>query len=128
VTASPAAAVAMAAPEAPAATRVGLWQLIVLGVKGGIVPCWDAIAMLAVAVSKGLLALALPLLLAFSAGLAGVLVSLGIVVVLARKFAGARPGWGQRCRGVSKVLPLVTAVLIMAIGLWLCYESLHAGG
>jgi len=129
VTASPAAAVTTAAPEAPAVTKVGLCPLIVLGVKGGIVPCWDAIALLAVAVSKGMLALALPLLLAFSAGLAGVLVSLGVAVVLARKVAGSvRPGWGKRFRGVAKVLPMITAVLIMVIGLWLCYESLRAAG
>ena len=123
MTTAPAAETA-AAP----ATTVGLWQLIVLGVKGGIVPCWDAIFLLLAAVSSGKLAMALPVLLAFSAGLSGVLVSLGIVVVLGRKFAGARPGWGHRFRGVSKVLPLITAVLIMVIGLWLCYESLHAGG
>src|SRR5262249_12052124 len=37
--------------EEPLAVRPGWWGLVVLGVSGGIVPCWDALAMLALAVS-----------------------------------------------------------------------------
>ena len=81
------------------------WRLIVLGVSGGIVPCWDAIAMLGLAISAGQLWLGLPLLLAFSAGLAGVLVAIGVSVVYARNFADKRWGgpngcdcWSGRCR------------------------------
>ncbi|MGL4552352.1 MAG: nickel/cobalt transporter, partial [Gemmataceae bacterium] len=59
-------------------------QLIALGVSGGIVPCWDAIGMLLFAVAAGRLWMAVPLLLAFSAGLAAVLVAVGIAVVRAR--------------------------------------------
>jgi ABC-type nickel/cobalt efflux system permease component RcnA len=106
---------------------VGWWALVVLGVSGGIVPCWDAIAMLGLAISSQRLWLGLPLLLAFSAGLAAVLVALGISVVAARKYAGARWGGEERFRGVVRVLPLVSAVLILAMGLWLCYDGVHGG-
>lgn len=96
--------------------------LIVLGISGGIVPCWDAIAMLALAISTQRLWLGLPLLLAFSAGLAGVLVALGITVVRARELAGERLE-SPRARLVLRTLPILSAVAITIIGLWLCYDS-----
>jgi nickel/cobalt exporter len=100
---------------------VGWWGLIFLGVSGGIVPCWDAILMLLVAVSTNLLWLALPMLLAFSAGLAGVLIAIGIVVVRVKGFAGSR--WGQS--RFFRALPVLSAVFVTVLGLWLCYGSVH---
>jgi ABC-type nickel/cobalt efflux system permease component RcnA len=102
---------------------VGWWGVVVLGVSGGIVPCWDAIAMLCVAVSAQRLWLGLPLLLAFSAGLAAVLIALGLSVVYARKWAGGR--WGGKFHRVVRALPLASAALITVMGLWLCYDSFH---
>lgn len=109
-------------PPAPAG-KVTWWGLIVLGMSGGIIPCWDAIAMLVLAIGANQLALALPMLLAFSAGLASVLVLLGILVVKLRSFAGSRWGNGR----IVRALPLVSALLVTAMGIWLCYESLHTG-
>jgi ABC-type nickel/cobalt efflux system permease component RcnA len=83
--------------------------------------------MLILAISVNRLWLALPLLFAFSAGLAAVLVAIGIGVVSVKKFAAARWGGGERFARVFKTLPVVSAVLITAIGLWLCYGSIHAG-
>jgi nickel/cobalt exporter len=103
---------------------VGWWRLIVLGISGGIIPCWDAILMLIVAVSTNLLWLALPMLLAFSTGLAGVLVLIGILVVRMKGFAGSR--WGQS--RLFRALPVASAAAVTAIGLWLCYDSVHAKG
>ncbi len=109
----------------PAGGKVGFWQLVVLGVQGGIVPCWDAIAMLCVAISAQRLALAVPLLLAFSAGLAGVLILLGIGVVYTRDWAGSRWGDGPRARRIARALPLASAAFIALMGLWLCYDSVQ---
>ena len=104
----------------PTSTVGGWWGLIALGVSGGIVPCYDAIIMLIFAVSARRLWLALPLLLAFSAGLAGVLIVIGILVVQVKGFATARLGsrW-------FKSLPLVSAILVILLGLFLCYRSVH---
>lgn len=106
-------------PAPPVGERVSWWGLVVLGMSGGIVPCWDAVAMLLVAVGMNLVWLALPLLLAFSAGLAGVLVLIGILVVQVRRFTDTRWGEGRLVRA----LPLVSAVCVMALGCWLCYAS-----
>jgi ABC-type nickel/cobalt efflux system permease component RcnA len=106
----------------PRKRPVGWRGLVVLGMSGGIVPCWDAVAMLVLAVGMGRLALALPLLLAFSAGLAGVLVLVGVLVVHARGFAQSRWGEGRLVRA----LPVLSALVVTALGVWLCHESLHA--
>jgi ABC-type nickel/cobalt efflux system permease component RcnA len=105
----------------PAANGVGLWSLIVLGVSGGIVPCWDAILMLGWAIGTQRLWLGLPLLLAFSAGLAGVLIAIGIAVVYLKGFASSR--WGES--RLVRALPLVSAGLVTIMGLWLCYDTAH---
>jgi ABC-type nickel/cobalt efflux system permease component RcnA len=108
-------------PLSAGTERVGWWGLIVLGMSGGIVPCWDAILMFGFAVAAQRLWLGLPLLLAFSAGLASVLILIGIGVVYVKGFATARFGSGRLVRA----LPLVSAVLVTGLGLWLCYDSLH---
>ena len=106
----------------PTPTVGGWWGLIALGVSGGIVPCYDAIIMLIFAVSARRLWLALPLLLAFSTGLAGVLIVIGILVVQMKGVAASR--WGVS-RWV-KSLPLVSAVLVIVLGMFLCYRSVHS--
>jgi ABC-type nickel/cobalt efflux system permease component RcnA len=100
---------------------VSWWGLTVLGISGGIVPCWDAILMLVFAISAQRLWLGLPLLLAFSAGLAAVLVALGIGVVYAKGLASSR--WGES--RLIRLLPVISAALVMGMGIWLCYESTH---
>jgi nickel/cobalt transporter (NicO) family protein len=113
-----------ARPLAADQGAAGWRRLILLGISGGIVPCWDAIVMLCFAMAAQRLSLAVPLLLAFSAGLAGVLVAVGIVVVSAKGLAGGR--WGES--RVFRLLPVVSALVVFALGLWLCYDSLHPDG
>jgi ABC-type nickel/cobalt efflux system permease component RcnA len=112
----------LANPLQPRSTIGGWRGLVLLGISGGIVPCTDAIVLLLFAVSAHRLWLALPLLLAFSAGLAGVLIAVGVVVVQFKGWASSRTGtsrWFQ-------ALPLVSAVLVTVMGLWLCFKSIHS--
>jgi ABC-type nickel/cobalt efflux system permease component RcnA len=99
------------------------WNLIVLGVAGGIIPCTDAIALLFAAIAKGYLTRALPILLAFSAGLAVVLIVVGLLVVTSKRFAGSHFGESR----LFRALPILSAILIMGLGLWLCYDAVHGG-
>jgi ABC-type nickel/cobalt efflux system permease component RcnA len=107
-------------PQPGKTGRVSWWGLAVLGISGGLIPCWDAIFILLFAVAKDMVWLALPLVLAFSAGLAGVLVLIGILVVYAKGFAGSH--WGES--RFFRALPLVSAAAVAALGLWVCYSSL----
>jgi ABC-type nickel/cobalt efflux system permease component RcnA len=103
------------------ATESAGWaRLVLLGISGGIIPCWDAIAMLGFAIVAQRLWLALPLLLAFSSGLAGVLVLIGIAIVCAQGRIGTR--WSES--RIWKMLPLVSAAFLLVMGLWLCHDSL----
>ncbi len=95
--------------------------LILMGITGGIVPCWDAIVLLAYSIGKGWFHLALPLILAFSAGLAGVLVAVGVMVVTVKGFAESRFGSGT----FTKALPIISSVVVIVLGLWLCYDAVH---
>lgn len=105
------------APAAP----VGTWGVIMLGVVGGMVPCPDAIVIVVVASAKHMMSLALPLVLAFSAGLACTLVAVGIGVVYIKGFSESRWGQGKLVRA----LPLVSAFAIFAVGLWMCLRSVN---
>jgi ABC-type nickel/cobalt efflux system permease component RcnA len=104
---------------------VDWWSLVVLGMTGGIVPCPEAIALLGTAIKRQQVWLGLPLLLAFSAGLASVLIAIGIGVVCVRGFADVRWSENKRLRAVIRALPLVSAVLVTGLGLWMCYDSVH---
>jgi len=89
-------------------------------VSGGIVPCWDAVLLLMFAISSQMIWFALPLLLAFSAGLAAVLVAIGLAVVYAKGIAGAR--WSESW--VWKTLPMLSAAALIVLGILLCRDSL----
>ncbi len=92
------------------------WDL--LGITGGLVPCWDAIYLLLYTVGRSQFAIALPAVLAFSAGLAGVLVLIGVLVVQVPRFAESRVGYGK---GRCGALPIVAAAVgVTLIGVWLC--------
>jgi ABC-type nickel/cobalt efflux system permease component RcnA len=100
--------------------KLRVWNLVVLGIGGGIVPCWDAIAIQLAVIAKGKLWLGPPLILAFSIGLALTLVAVGIAVVKLKGFGSTRWGTGR----VIKALPFLSAAAIIAIGAWLCVDSI----
>lgn len=77
--------------------------------------------MIPLAIGMNRLWLALPLVLAFSAGLAGVLIALGIVVVQFKKLADSKFGEGP----IVKALPIISAIVIIGMGGWLCYDAVQ---
>jgi ABC-type nickel/cobalt efflux system permease component RcnA len=99
--------------------KLGWYGLIVMGATGGIAPCWDAVAMLVLAIGMNLLWLAVPMLLAFSAGLAAVLVLIGVMVVHARRLLDSR--WSES-RAV-RLLPILSALFITAMGVLVCFQG-----
>lgn len=61
----------------PKDSRKGPRNLIGLGLAGGLVPCWDAVALILVAEAIGQLGVGVTLLVAFGLGMAAVLVAVG---------------------------------------------------
>jgi nickel/cobalt exporter len=108
------------APES-AKTTAGWFRIVLMGMGGGIVPCWDAVLLLVAAAAMNRVGFAVPLLLAFSAGLGAVLVILGIGVVYAYKTGEKR----FREHRWFQVLPMISAVLLVGIGIWLCKQAVH---
>ncbi len=112
--------------DARPSARVGWIRVVLLGLGGGIIPCWDAVLLFLVAMAQGRIGFAIPLLIAFSTGLALVLVLLGVGVVYANR-AGGRRFAGQRW---FRYLPIASAVLLMILGIWFLrdgYRALSAG-
>jgi nickel/cobalt exporter len=108
-----------------AAGHVSLKQLFVLGVTGGIVPCPAALVVLLSALSLGRVGFGLVLIVAFSLGLAAVLIATGILVVYARRLMARVQGEGPL---ITRWLPLTSAVAITVVGLGMVTQALQAAG
>jgi ABC-type nickel/cobalt efflux system permease component RcnA len=104
----------------PDTSNVSLSSLIALGVTGGIVPCPDALAILLIAISIGRIAFGLSIIIAFSLGLAAVLIAIGIVMVKARPLLDRFTGEG---RFTSLWLPLLSAFFVTALGLVMLWKA-----
>lgn len=103
-------------------SRVSTASLLTLGFSGGLIPCDDAVLLLLAAIGAGMLSQAVFILLAFSAGLAAVLVLIGILVVKLRGFA-VRGGGSER---VMRSLQVVSALAISAVGVGLCIAAFRS--
>ncbi len=103
--------------------KMSWWGLTLLGITGGMIPCWDAVGILFITTGTNQIWLVLPAVLVFSAGLAVVLVAIGIMVVQVPRFVESRMGDGRLLRS----LPIASAIIVIGMGFWLCYEGVHGG-
>lgn len=94
-------------------------SLIGLGLAGGVVPCWDAVALLLLSAAVGRIAAGVALVLAFSAGMAIVLVVVGMV---AMKLKTATLGMEPQGRS-RRALGLVCGGVLAAIGCSLYFTA-----
>lgn len=89
--------------------------ILAMGISGGLIPCPEALGVLIVAIGLNHVLLGLGLIVAFSLGLAAVLIALGILLVRARALVerfGSRGGSGRW----SAALPLASAVIVTILG------------
>jgi ABC-type nickel/cobalt efflux system permease component RcnA len=86
--------------------------LLALGVSGGLLPCPSAIVVLLSAIALGRIGFGLLLIVAFSAGLAGVLTGIGLLMVYARTFFERFSTGGPLMRW----MPVVSAAVVAAAG------------
>lgn len=108
--------------HAPAGERTSLASLLTLGITGGIVPCPSALVVLLAAVSLGRVGFGLALIVAFSAGLALVLVAIGTLFVVARPLLER----SLPRLGAFRWLRLLSSSAIVLIGLAILIRSFAA--
>ena len=109
----------------PQTKTVSLAQLLTLGVTGGIIPCPAALVVLLSAVSLHRVGLGLFLIVAFSGGLAAVLIAIGLLMVYARQFVAR---WKSEGPLLKRWLPLVSASFMLILGLAITGQALLTTG
>ena len=89
--------------------------LIALGVGGGLVPCPSALILMLSAIALGRPGLGLALLIAFSAGLASVLIGIGVLALYARQLL---PDSQKASRHPAmRLIPVFSSVVVIVLGL-----------
>jgi ABC-type nickel/cobalt efflux system permease component RcnA len=108
-----------------AAATVSLRELVALGVTGGIVPCPAALVVLLSALALHRVSFGLLLIVAFSIGLAVVLIAIGLLMVYARRFMSWFQGEGAV---ITRWLPLTSAAVITVFGVAIVVQAFVAAG
>jgi ABC-type nickel/cobalt efflux system permease component RcnA len=106
--------------------RPGWRGIVALGVAGGIVPCPTALVVMLGAIALERAVFGLAMVTAFSAGLAGVLTGVGLLMVHGRRWLEGRrlPFAGSGLlRRAQLVAPVMSAVTIMGVGLVLASQA-----
>jgi nickel/cobalt transporter (NicO) family protein len=100
-------------------------ELIALGITGGIIPCPAALVVLLSAVALRRVGFGLFLILAFSVGLAAVLIAIGLLMVYAGRFMSRLKGEGPL---LTRWLPMASAAVITLLGLAITFRALVTAG
>lgn len=103
--------------------QVTLSDLLTLGISGGLVPCPEALGVMLLAIGLNRVLLGLGLIVAFSFGLAAVLIVIGILLVRSKALLDRLSGLGGRWQ---KWLPLTSAVVVTILGLGIVVKGILA--
>jgi ABC-type nickel/cobalt efflux system permease component RcnA len=109
-------------PPGAAGEKISWRSLLTLGVSGGLVPCPSAMVLLLAAVALNKTAYGMLLVVAFSVGLAITLTLVGLAFLYARNRFRS-PAAGSRW---THVLPVLSAVAILGVGIALCVGALRS--
>lgn len=97
----------------------GRKSLLSLGISGGLIPCPEALAVLLISFTLNRLLFGLIILLAFSLGLAAILIAVGVAMVLAgpalQKFSSDGP--------LMRALPVGSAAIVTLLGAAILYKA-----
>jgi ABC-type nickel/cobalt efflux system permease component RcnA len=104
--------------------HVSLRQLWALGITGGIVPCPAALVVLLSALSLRRVGFGLLLIVAFSIGLAAVLIAIGVLMVYARRLMARFDESGPV---VMRWLPLTSSAVMTLLGVSIAVQALASG-
>jgi ABC-type nickel/cobalt efflux system permease component RcnA len=110
---SPSKGAAVAPAPAENGKSVSLYQLFALGITGGIIPCPAALVVLLSAFALHRVGLGFFLIIAFSLGLASVLIGFGMLMVYGRRFMGRLQVDGSL---TTRWLPVASAAFMTVLG------------
>ncbi len=99
-------------------------KLTALGISGGLLPCPSALVVLLSAIALGRIAFGLLLIVAFSAGLAGVLTGIGLLMVHAKRLFERFSTTGPLVRW----LPVFSAAVVSVIGIVMSVQAVALTG
>lgn len=104
--------------------KVTLGDLLTLGISGGLVPCPEALGIMLIAIGLNRILLGLGLIVAFSFGLAAILIIIGILLVRSKSLLDGLGQVGMRSARWQTMLPLVSAVIVTGLGLAIVIKGL----
>jgi ABC-type nickel/cobalt efflux system permease component RcnA len=104
--------------------RITMRSLLALGISGGLIPCPTALVVLLSAIALGRVGFGLLLIVAFSAGLAVVLVAIGLLLVHGRRLLDRLPVESQALR----LAPLAGAFLVILTGVVMTAQAIASVG
>lgn len=104
--------------------RASRGSLLSLGISGGLVPCPEAMAVLLISFTINRIALGLIILVAFSLGLAAVLIAIGVAMVLAGPTISRMTKDGPWMRA----LPVGSAAVVTLLGVAILYRTAAESG
>ena len=90
-----------------------------LGVSGGLLPCPAALVLLLAAVSLGRVGFGMLLVAVFSAGLAGVLIAVGLLFIKGGRLLAHIP----QMSSAGRWLPVLSALAMLVIGVALALQA-----
>ncbi len=101
------------------------WRnLVALGIYGGMIPCPTAIVVLLTSISLNRVAFGLGLVVAFSFGLAVVLVGIGIALV----YAGRAMARVKVNRAIVQLVPVLSAAAVITVGVLITLRAMGQTG
>lgn len=95
-------------------------SLVALGASGGLVPCESALVLLLTAIALRRVGLGLLLLVAFSVGLAIVLMGIGVLVIYAKHLLPERTSSNP----IFRWMPVASAAIVLVLGILMTGVSL----
>jgi ABC-type nickel/cobalt efflux system permease component RcnA len=101
--------------------QVKLGDLLALGISGGLIPCPEALGIMLIAIGLNRILLGLGMVVAFSFGLAAVLIIIGILLVRMKSLLDSADRLGSRWQ---RVLPLISAVIVTLLGVGIVIKGL----
>lgn len=110
----------------PGVTPLSRRGLVLIGISGGLLPSPSAFLVLTTALFTGRTLFGLALVGAFSVGLAATLSALGLAVLHGHAFAQRGAATRPRLSAALLALPVLSAALITAGGLWLTVFAVRA--